>query len=156
MSHKELQPASEISSELGFWFSGVGSVLSICVGLKCHKDFLLMIFLWGNLTFTLGGSGTSLVVQWWRTHSPLQETQVRSMVWEDPLEKEMVTQSGILVWKISWTEEPDRLLSMGSQRAAHNLATKQQQFFIFIVVMVTWACKLPELSQLYVSNRCFM
>ena len=36
------------------------------------------------------------------------------------LEKEMATHSSILAWKISWTEEPDRLQSMGSQRVGHN------------------------------------
>ena len=35
------------------------------------------------------------------------ETQVQSLGWEEPLEKEMVTHSSILVWKILWTEEPD-------------------------------------------------
>ena len=37
----------------------------------------------------------------------VQETQVQSLGWEEPLEKEMVTHSNILVWKILWTEEPD-------------------------------------------------
>ena len=39
--------------------------------------------------------------------------------WEDPLEKEMGTHSGILAWRILWTEEPGRLQSMGSQRVGH-------------------------------------
>ena len=39
---------------------------------------------------------------------------------EDPLEKEMATHSSILAWKISWTEEPDGLQSMGSQRVGHD------------------------------------
>ena len=41
------------------------------------------------------------------------ETWVRSLDWEGPLEKEMATHSGILAWEIPWTEEPDRLQSMG-------------------------------------------
>ena len=44
------------------------------------------------------------------------ETWVQSLGWEDPLEKEMATHSSILAWKIPWTEEPDRLWSMGLQR----------------------------------------
>jgi len=44
------------------------------------------------------------------------ETWVRSLGWEDPLEKKMATHSSILVWKIPRTEEPGRLQSMGSQR----------------------------------------
>ena len=54
-------------------------------------------------------------------HLPaVQETGVRSLGWEDPLEKEMVTHSSTLAWKILWTEEPGRLQSMGSQRVGHN------------------------------------
>ena len=49
-----------------------------------------------------------------------QETQVQSLGWEDPLEKGMATHSSILVWRISWTEEPGRLWSMGSQRVGHD------------------------------------
>ena len=43
----------------------------------------------------------------------MQETPVRSLGWEDPLEKEMATHSRTLVWNIPWTEEPGRLQSMG-------------------------------------------
>ena len=47
------------------------------------------------------------------------ETRVRSLDREDPLEKEMAIHSSTLAWKIPWTEEPDRLQSMGSQRVGH-------------------------------------
>ena len=50
----------------------------------------------------------------------IQETQVRSLGWEDPLEKEIATHSSILVWRIPWTEEPGELQSMVSQRVGHN------------------------------------
>ena len=43
----------------------------------------------------------------------MQETWIGSLGWEDPLEKEMATHSNILAWRVSWTEEPDGLLSMG-------------------------------------------
>ena len=43
------------------------------------------------------------------------ETQVQSLGWEDPLEKEMATHSSILAWRIPWAEEPGRLHSTGSQ-----------------------------------------
>ena len=46
-----------------------------------------------------------------------QETQVRSLVWEDPLEKEMATHSSILAWKIPQTEEPGGLQSMSLQKS---------------------------------------
>ena len=48
------------------------------------------------------------------------ETQVQSLGWEDPLEKEMVTHSSILAWRIPWMEKPGRLQSMGSQRVGHD------------------------------------
>ena len=53
----------------------------------------------------------------------VQETRVRSLGWEDPLEKEMATHSSTLAWKIPWTEEPGRLQSMGLQRVRHDWAT---------------------------------
>ena len=49
----------------------------------------------------------------------MQESQVRSLGWEDPLEEGMATHSSILAWRIPWTEEPSRLQSMGSQRIEH-------------------------------------
>ena len=55
---------------------------------------------------------------------PMQETWVQSLGWEDPLEKEMVTHSSILAWRIPWMEEPGgRLQSMGSPRVRHDWAT---------------------------------
>ena len=53
--------------------------------------------------------------------------QVRSLGWEDPLEKEMAAHSSILAWEIPWTEEPGGLQSMGSKRVRKDLMTKQQQ-----------------------------
>ena len=57
-----------------------------------------------------------------------QETWVRSLGREDPLEEGMTTHSSLLAWRIPWTEEPGRLQSMGSGRkeSGHNLATEQQ------------------------------
>ena len=52
--------------------------------------------------------------------SAMQETWVRSLGWEDPLEKEMATHSSILAWKFPGTEEPGRLQSMGLQRVGHD------------------------------------
>ena len=50
----------------------------------------------------------------------MQETQVRSLGREFPLEKEMASHSSILAWKTPWTEEPGGLQSVGSQRAGHD------------------------------------
>ena len=52
--------------------------------------------------------------------SAMQKNRVQSLGWEDPLEKEMTTHSSILAWRIPWTEEPDGLQSMGSQRIRHD------------------------------------
>ena len=58
---------------------------------------------------------SSLVAQTVKRLPTMQETWVRSLGGEDPLEKEMATYSSTLTWKIPWTEEPGRLQSMGSQ-----------------------------------------
>ena len=58
----------------------------------------------------------SLVAQTVKGLHAMRETQVQSLSWEDPLEKEMATHSSTLAWKSPWTEEPGRLQSMGSQR----------------------------------------
>ena len=50
----------------------------------------------------------------------MQETRVRTLGQEDPLQKGMATHSNILAWEIPWTEEPSALQFMGSQRARHN------------------------------------
>ena len=65
----------------------------------------------------------SLVAQLVKNLPTVQETRVPSLGWEDPLEKEIATHSSILGWKISWTEEPGGLQSMGLQRVGHDWAT---------------------------------
>ena len=50
----------------------------------------------------------------------VQETWVKSLGWEDPLQKGMAIHSSILAWRIPWMEEPGGLQSMGSQRVGHN------------------------------------
>ena len=63
----------------------------------------------------------------------MQEVQeiFRSLGQEDPLEKDRATHSGILVWRIPWTEEPGGLQSMGSQRVEHDsgLSVHEQTFY---------------------------
>ena len=51
---------------------------------------------------------------------PMQETQVRSLGQEDPLEKGLASRSSILAWRIPWTEEPGGLQFFGSQRVGHD------------------------------------
>ena len=64
--------------------------------------------------------GASLVALMVKNPPAMQETRVRSLGQEDPLEKGMATNSSILAWRIPWTEETGRLLSMGSQRVRHD------------------------------------
>ena len=62
----------------------------------------------------------SLVAQMVKCLPVMGETRVRSLGWEDPLEKEMATHSSTLAWKIPWMEELGRLQSMGLQRVRHD------------------------------------
>ena len=64
--------------------------------------------------------GASLVAQMVKNLPAKQETRVRSLGQEDPLEKGMATHSSILAWRIPWTEEPGGLPFMGSQRVGHD------------------------------------
>ena len=66
---------------------------------------------------------SSLVAQMIKRLPTMWETQIQSLGREDLLEKEMATHSSILAWKIPWTEEPDRLQSIGSQSVGHDWLT---------------------------------
>ena len=78
---------------------------------------------WAEVPSLVGELRASLVAQAVKNLPAVQETRVRSLGREDPLEKEMATHSSILSWKISWTEEPGGLKSTGSQGVGHDLAT---------------------------------
>ena len=62
----------------------------------------------------------SVVARMVKHLSTMQETWVRSLGWEDPLEKEMAPHSSTIAWKIPWMEEPGRLQSIGLQRVGYN------------------------------------
>ena len=62
----------------------------------------------------------SLVVQMVKRLPAVWETRVRSLGWDEPLEKEMATHSSTVAWKVPWTEEPGMLQSMRLQRVGHN------------------------------------
>ena len=68
----------------------------------------------------MNANRTCLVVQTVKRLPAMWETLVLSLGWENPLEKEMATHSRILAWRIPWTEEPNRLLSMGLPRVGHD------------------------------------
>ena len=76
----------------------------------------------------------SLVAQTVKNPPAIQETWVRSLGQEDPLEKEMATHSTVLAWRIPWTEEPGGLQSTGSQRVRHNFT------FTFCVIIKGGQC----------------
>ena len=64
---------------------------------------------------------------------PMHETQLQPLGQEDLVKKEMATHSSILTWEISWTEEPGRLQSMGSQRVGHDLEQQKQALTVVII-----------------------
>ena len=73
-----------------------------------------------EISLLLKSTWTSLVAQMVKNLPSVQETWVQSLGGKDPLEKGMATHSIILAWRIPWTEEPDGLLSMRSQRAGYD------------------------------------
>ena len=64
-----------------------------------------------------------MVAQMVKNLPAVQETQIRSLGQENPLQKEKATHSSILAWEIPWTEKPGRVQSMGSQRVGHDWTT---------------------------------
>ena len=67
----------------------------------------------------------------------MQEMPVQSLIWGDPLEKEMASHSSILSWEIPWTEEPEGYIqSKGSQRVGHYLATEQQHQIHYVLIRI--------------------
>ena len=89
-----------------------------------RPEFGVSVNHWGVCHFIFAWLWSiTMVAQWVKRLPPMQETRVRSLGWEDPLEKEMATHSSTLAWKIPWTEKPGRPQSAGSQRVGHNWAT---------------------------------
>ena len=82
----------------------------------------------------------------------MQETQVRSLGREDPLEKEMATHSSTLAWRIPWREEPGRLQSMGSQRVGHNRATSLSFFLFLYTFNLIWPACLKGVHKKLISS----
>ena len=75
--------------------------------------------------------------QWQRIHLPVQETRVRPLDLEDPLEEEMATHSSILALEIPWTEQPGGLQSMGSKKrdvTEHRELPNVPVYFLYIIV----------------------
>ena len=86
--------------------------------------------------------------------STMWETQVQSLGWEDPLEKEMAIHSSTIAWKIPWTEEPGRVQSVGSQRVGHDWTFQSlSQILIWERVLVYPPHRLIEI-RLGASQTC--
>ena len=98
------------------WEEFPGCLVVRILGIQCHGQ---------SSVPGQGTEGTSLVVQMVKCLPTMWETWVRSLDWEDPLEKEMATHSSILAWKIPWMEEPGRLQSTGRKE----LDTTEQLHF---------------------------
>ena len=76
----------------------------------------------------------------------MRETRVRFLGREDPLEKEMAIHSSTLAWKIPWTEEPDRLQSMGLQRVRHDWATSLHLYVYFKLSVEEYLMEIYHVS----------
>ena len=99
---------------------------------------------WSNLA----RCWTSLVAQMVKNLPAMQETWVRPLGWEDLLEKEMVTHSSILAWRIPWTEEPGGLQPMGLQRVRHDWVTNTHM----VLIATLSTCVLAQPKRL--TCRC--
>ena len=90
--------------------------------LEGQGEMLKMLKTWGSdhSFFQTSFLNASLVAQMVKKLPAIQETQVRSLGQEDPLEKGMATYSSILACRIPWTEEPGGLQTMGSQRVGND------------------------------------
>ena len=90
----------------------------------------------------------SLVAQMVKNLPAVQETWVRSLGREDPLEKVMATHSSILAWRIPWAEEPGRLQSTGLQRVRHGWATEHNTRLLLLLLLSrfshVWLCVTPQ------------
>ena len=91
-------------AEAKLWITMIGNFLM-------YRNVGKLMYLWNS-----NPDRSSLATQMVKKLPAMQETWVWSLGWEDSMEKGTATHSSILVWRISWTEEPGRLQSMGSQR----------------------------------------
>ena len=103
-----------------FYIYIVVQILTLFSAALGSTSNIMLIFKW---VWLLKRGLASLVAQRVKHLPAVQETWVRSLGWEDPLEKKMATHSSILAWRIPWTEEPGGLESTGSQRVGDDWAT---------------------------------
>ena len=101
------------------------SHIQVCIRIKT-----LSLCLTSGILYFVNHLGASLVAQMAKHVSAVRNTRVRSLGWEDPLEKEMAAHSSSLAWRIPWTEEPGGLQSMGSLGVGHDWATSLSGIFM--------------------------
>ena len=111
-----IQLPSFNTNTLGIQFSNFNIFPIKCFPYGCHK---YIIYLEKNDS-SLSSQRASVVTQMVKNPPEMPETQVQSLGWEDLPEKGTATHSGILAWRIPWTEGPGRLHSLGGQRAGHD------------------------------------
>ena len=97
----------------------------------------------------------SLVAQRLKRLPGMQETRVRSLGWEDSLEKEMATHSSIHAWRLPWTEEPGRLQSTGSQRVGHDWASSLSLYLHSAAQSVVYSEELWDFHLLFAAFLAF-
>ena len=108
------------------------------------------VFNWGVYwTRKLFPSPGNLPDPGFKPRSAIQETQIQSLGQEDLLEKRMATHSSILAWRISWTEEPGGLQSMGLQRAGHDWVNNTHTHIVALWYCVVSWCTIKWISSVY-------
>ena len=123
-------------SDRSRWLMLLSSTLSLlvcCLPVLSMSDERVL-----ELPVVIVDSFISLGLPWWlrglKRLPAMQETWVRSLGWEDPLEKEMATHSSILAWEIPWMVKSAGLQSTGSQRVRHNWVTSLSLLLLFAVL----------------------
>ena len=108
--------------------------------------------------YRISPTGASLVAQMVKNLPAMQETQVQSLGWEDPLEKGMATHSSILAWKISRTEEPGGLQSMRSQRVGYEWATNTDWLTVILGTLIAAGLVIESHTSQYakLGNKTFL
>ena len=91
----------------------------------------------------------SLVAQRVKSLPEMQETWVRSLGQEDPLEKKMAIHSSTIAWKVPWTEKPGRLQSMGLKKVRHDWATSLSQSLMTTKILIVAIKKKMIIINLY-------
>ena len=101
------------------WVQSLGQEDLLEKGMATHSSILAATTSAKKKSGSKKYLGASLVAQRLKHLPAMWETQVQSLCWEDPLEKEMAAHSSIHAWKIPWMEEPGGLPSMGLHRVGH-------------------------------------